>query len=68
MTGMGSDGARGLLALRQAGARTFAQDEESCVVFGMPQAAIKMGAVDRVASLQALPQMLIQAIAEPIAP
>ncbi|MBM3901570.1 MAG: chemotaxis response regulator protein-glutamate methylesterase [Verrucomicrobia bacterium] len=68
MTGMGSDGARGLLAMRQAGARTLAQDEESCVVFGMPQAAIKVGAVDRVANLQALPQVLLQTLAEPITP
>jgi two-component system chemotaxis response regulator CheB len=68
MTGMGSDGARGLLAMRQAGARTLAQDEESCVVFGMPQAAVKMGAVDRVVGLQSLPQALLQAIAEPVAP
>ena len=46
MTGMGDDGARGLKEMRDAGARTIAQDEASCVVFGMPNEAIKLGAVD----------------------
>jgi two-component system, chemotaxis family, protein-glutamate methylesterase/glutaminase len=54
MTGMGDDGARGLLAMRKAGARTFAQDEESCVVFGMPKVALDMGAVDDVLPLSRL--------------
>jgi len=54
MTGMGDDGARGLLEMHQAGARTFAQDEESCVVFGMPKEAIKLGAADRVVPLSAI--------------
>ena len=48
LTGMGSDGAKGLLEMKQAGAYTIAQDESSCVVFGMPQEAIKLGAVDTV--------------------
>jgi two-component system chemotaxis response regulator CheB len=51
LTGMGSDGAQGLLKMKQAGARTLAQDEASCVVFGMPREAIRMGAVDRIVPL-----------------
>lgn len=58
MTGMGDDGARGLLEMREAGARTFAQDEESCVVFGMPKEAIRMGAAERVLSLDEIPEVL----------
>jgi len=58
MTGMGDDGARGLLEMHQAGARTFAQDEESCVVFGMPKEAIRMGAADRVVSLAEIPELI----------
>nr|WP_207123945.1 chemotaxis response regulator protein-glutamate methylesterase [Halorhodospira abdelmalekii] len=52
MTGMGDDGANGLLLMRQAGARTIAQDQQSSVVFGMPQEAIKRGAAERVLSLR----------------
>ncbi len=59
MTGMGDDGAKGMLELRQAGARTLAQDEESCVVFGMPKEAIRMGGVERVAPLQELPLLAL---------
>jgi two-component system chemotaxis response regulator CheB len=54
MTGMGDDGAKGMLEMKEAGARTLAQDEKSCVVFGMPNEAIKKGAVDRVVSLENL--------------
>jgi two-component system chemotaxis response regulator CheB len=54
MTGMGDDGARGLLAMRQAGARTLAQDEESCVVFGMPKVAVDLDAADEVLPLSRL--------------
>jgi two-component system chemotaxis response regulator CheB len=48
LTGMGADGARGLLALRQAGARTIAQDEHTSVVLGMPREAIRLGAAEQV--------------------
>ena len=51
MTGMGDDGARGLKELHDTGARTLAQDEESCVVYGMPKEAVKLGAVDRILPL-----------------
>jgi len=54
MTGMGDDGARGLLEMHQAGAITYAQDEASCVVFGMPKEAIKLGAADHVLPLDQL--------------
>jgi two-component system chemotaxis response regulator CheB len=60
MTGMGADGARGLLAMRRAGAHTFAQDEESCVVFGMPKEAIARGGVERVLPLGSLARAVIQ--------
>ena len=51
LTGMGKDGAQGLLRMRQAGARTFGQDEASCVVYGMPREAALIGAVEEIASL-----------------
>jgi two-component system chemotaxis response regulator CheB len=54
MTGMGDDGAHGLLEMKEAGAFTFAQDEATCVVFGMPHEAIKLGAAQRVLPLEAL--------------
>jgi two-component system, chemotaxis family, protein-glutamate methylesterase/glutaminase len=59
LTGMGSDGVQGMLALKKAGAHTLAQDEESCVVFGMPREAIRHGAVDRVLPLSAIPAALL---------
>lgn len=60
MTGMGDDGAQGLLAMKNAGAYTIAQDEASCVVFGMPKEAIKLNAVNRVAALDQLPDLLVR--------
>jgi two-component system, chemotaxis family, protein-glutamate methylesterase/glutaminase len=51
LTGMGSDGAQGMLKMKKAGARTIAQDEASCVVFGMPREAIQAGAVDMIVPL-----------------
>jgi two-component system chemotaxis response regulator CheB len=59
MTGMGSDGAKGLLRMKQAGARTMAQDEQSCVVFGMPREAIRLGAAGQVVPLQQIAQALL---------
>jgi two-component system, chemotaxis family, protein-glutamate methylesterase/glutaminase len=59
MTGMGDDGARGLKEMREAGARTLGQDEDSCVVYGMPKEAMKMGAVERELSLDAIPSAIV---------
>ncbi len=59
MTGMGDDGAAGMLEMHQAGARTFAQDEESCVVFGMPREAIARGGVDEVVPLSEMAHRLL---------
>ena len=61
MTGMGDDGARGLDEMKQAGARTFAQDEASSVVFGMPKEAIARGAAERVIPLGAIARELLDA-------
>jgi two-component system chemotaxis response regulator CheB len=60
MTGMGDDGAQGMLEMREAGARTIAQDEESCVVFGMPKEAIRKGGVERVLPLEAIAPALLR--------
>jgi two-component system chemotaxis response regulator CheB len=59
LTGMGKDGAAGMLEMRTAGAYNFAQDEASCVVFGMPREAIAVGAAHEVGALQALPGMVL---------
>lgn len=64
LTGMGADGAKGLLAMRQAGAHTFAQDEQSCVVFGMPKEAIKLGAADEVLPLSQIAPSVINYLSE----
>ena len=61
LTGMGDDGARGLLALREAGGATLAQDEASSVVFGMPRVAIERGAAQAVVGLAELPAALLRA-------
>ena len=58
LSGMGDDGTRGLGAMRQAGGLTLAQDEASCVVYGMPQAAVRANAVQQVGSLDALASMI----------
>ncbi|MCX8499316.1 MAG: CheB methylesterase domain-containing protein, partial [Caulobacteraceae bacterium] len=61
LTGMGVDGARGLLSLQASGAHTIAQNEESCVVFGMPQAAIRLGAAEQIVALADMPQAITRA-------
>lgn len=58
LTGMGHDGAKGLLAMRRKGARTIGQDERSCVVYGMPRVAYDLGAVEQQASLEKIPAAL----------
>jgi two-component system chemotaxis response regulator CheB len=59
LTGMGDDGAHGMLEMKQAGAVTFAQDEATCVVFGMPKGAIKLGGVDKVLPLHAVAEAIL---------
>lgn len=62
LTGMGKDGARGLLRMRQAGARTFGQDEASCVVYGMPREAFLIGAVEEQYSLEEIGRRVLAAV------
>ena len=66
MTGMGKDGAQGLHAMHEAGALTLGQDENSCVIYGMPRTAKLLGAVTREISLDALPKALLRACREPL--
>jgi two-component system chemotaxis response regulator CheB len=54
LTGMGSDGARGLLRMKEAGARTMAQDEATCVIYGMPREAVRAGAVQQILPLPSI--------------
>ena len=63
LTGMGADGAQGLLELRKAGAHTIAQSERTCVVYGMPAEAVKIGAACEVADLDEIPSRIARAIA-----
>lgn len=62
MTGMGADGAIGLLEMKETGAGTIAQDEKSCVVFGMPKEAIKIGAADKIVALHDIAQTALNMI------
>lgn len=64
LTGMGNDGAKGLLKMKAAGARTMCQDEESCVVYGMPKAAVELGAAQEVHSLEKMPDVLLKWLAK----
>ena len=58
LTGMGYDGAKGLLAMKRRGARTIGQDEQSSVVYGMPKVAFDVGAVEKQAPLSQIPQLI----------
>ena len=62
LTGMGNDGAAGMLEMKKVGAFNLAQDEASCVVFGMPKEAIKAGGVDKILSLSELPSAILSAL------
>jgi two-component system chemotaxis response regulator CheB len=63
LTGMGQDGAKGLLAMRQSRCRTIAQDQASCVVYGMPRAAVELGAADYVVSLTNIADKALELLA-----
>ena len=60
LTGMGDDGARGMKVLHDGGARTLAQNEATCVVFGMPKEAIKLQAVDEILPLESMARAILQ--------
>ena len=62
LTGMGADGADGLLEMKKAGASTIAQDEKSCVVFGMPKEAIKLGAADKIVTLESIASEIVKMV------
>jgi two-component system chemotaxis response regulator CheB len=62
LTGMGADGAKGLLAMREAGAYTIAQNEETCVVYGMPREAVKLDAAVDVLPLDRIADALLHAV------
>jgi two-component system chemotaxis response regulator CheB len=62
LTGMGKDGAAGMRKLKERGVVTIAQDEQSCVVYGMPRAAVELGAVDRVLPLDKIPEGILDAL------
>ncbi|HWU96675.1 MAG TPA: CheB methylesterase domain-containing protein, partial [Sphingomonas sp.] len=66
LTGMGSDGAQGLLAMRQAGARTLGQSRETCVVWGMPRSAKELGAVEHEVGLSGMPGEILKACREKV--
>jgi two-component system chemotaxis response regulator CheB len=63
LTGMGSDGAIGMQAIRQAGGTTIAEDESTCVVYGMPRAAVELGVVDKKVPLPDIPAAILTALA-----
>jgi two-component system chemotaxis response regulator CheB len=64
LTGMGNDGARGMKEIKESGGKTIAQDEETCVVYGMPRAAVELRIVDKVAPLSKIARNIISALEE----
>lgn len=64
LTGMGNDGAAGMLEMKQAGAYNISQDEDSCVVFGMPKEAIKAGGVDKILPLGEIPAAMLERVSQ----
>ena len=66
LTGMGSDGALGMKKLKDIGATTIVQNEETCMVYGMPRAAVALGVVDRILPIEAIPGAVYQAAQEPL--
>lgn len=62
LTGMGSDGAQGMKKLKEAGAQTIAQNEKTCIVYGMPRAAVELGVVDQVLPLEAVPNAIVRSL------
>ena len=62
LTGMGADGAKGLLNLKEAGATTFAQDEKTSVVWGMPRAAVELGAAEKTVPLEQVADILMRSM------
>jgi two-component system chemotaxis response regulator CheB len=64
LTGMGSDGAEGLLEMREAGAHTIAQDEASCVVFGMPKSAIALGGACEIQPIGTIAAVVLERLTE----
>src|SRR6476660_6907308 len=65
LTGMGADGAEGLLAMRNKGGHTMAQDESTCVVFGMPKEAVRIGAAEQVVALPRIPHAIMACLESP---
>jgi two-component system chemotaxis response regulator CheB len=64
LTGMGSDGALGMHAIHKAGGINLTEHEDSCVVYGMPRAAVNLGVVDKLVKLDQMPKALLEALAE----
>jgi len=62
LTGMGADGAEGLLEMKQMGASTIAQNEKSCIVYGMPKEAVKLGAVDKIVHLDQIADEIVRMV------